>query len=240
MTPTIYSMIRDRKRLIQEYRKKKDPGLVLEIRLLRNRINAMVEKAKSNFVKSSLVSSCKDPKRFWRNIKAVTENEGGNSEKSFKDPDSGIDIPRDEACNFANEYFATIADRICNLDDSLAFIPGQYSGNNFEFMPPEICDIMIFSEEIDSNSSSGLLGLSTNICKIILLHIPEKLRMIFANSMFSGVFPPSWAVSTVKLLPKTGDLTNLGNWRPISMTNVFSKILEKLVHCQMLKYIQEN
>ena len=58
--------------------------------------------------------------------------------------------------------------------------------------------------------------------------------------MFTGIFPPDWAISTVKLLPKTWDLTNPENWRPISMTNIFSKILEKLVHRQMLRYIQEN
>ena len=66
------------------------------------------------------------------------------------------------------------------------------------------------------------------------------MRMIFANSMFSGIFPAEWATSTVKLLPKAGDLSNPGNWRPISMTNVFAKILEKLVHRQVLNYFQEN
>ena len=76
--------------------------------------------------------------------------------------------------------------------------------------------------------------------KIILLHIPDKMRMIFANSMYIGIFPPKWAMSTVKLLPKSGDMSNPGNWRPISTTNVFSKILEKLVHRQVLKYFLDN
>ena len=41
-------------------------------------------------------------------------------------------------------------------------------------------------------------------------------------------------------MPKTGDLTNPGNWRPISNTNIFSKILEKLVHRQMSNHIFTN
>ena len=99
---------------------------------------------------------------------------------------------------------------------------------------------MLFAESIDLSCSSGINGLNTSICKIILLHVPDKIKKIYANSMFMGIFPPDWAISTVKLLPKSGDLTNPGNWRPISMTNVFSKLLEKIVHRQMLSYIQEN
>ena len=70
--------------------------------------------------------------------------------------------------------------------------------------------------------------------------MPENFRMMFANSMSTGIFPPAWNVATAKLLPKTGSLSNPGNWRPISMTNVYSKLLEKLVHKQMLKYVIDN
>ena len=73
-----------------------------------------------------------------------------------------------------------------------------------------------------------------------MLHVPDKFRSIFANSLFTGIFPPEWAISTVKLLPKTGDMSNPGNWRPISMTNIFSKILGKMVHGQLLKYLMDN
>ena len=47
-------------------------------------------------------------------------------------------------------------------------------------------------------------------------------------------------MSNVKLLPKSGDVSNPGNWRPISLTNIFSKIVEKLVHKQVLHYLLNN
>ena len=61
-----------------------------------------------------------------------------------------------------------------------------------------------------------------------------------ANSLFTGYFPRDWTLSHVKLLPKTGDLSNPGNWRPISLNNIFSKLLEKIVHAQLLTYLREN
>ena len=64
--------------------------------------------------------------------------------------------------------------------------------------------------------------------------------MLCANSLIAGYFPKDWTVSHVKLLPKSGDLSNAGNWRPISLTNIFSKLLEKIVHTQLLKYLLDN
>ena len=99
---------------------------------------------------------------------------------------------------------------------------------------------MCFAENIDINSSSGVEGINSRICKIMLTHIPGKFQILFANSLFTGYFPSEWTLSKVKLLPKSGDLSNPNNWRPISMTNVFSKLMEKIVHRQMLKYLLEN
>ena len=41
-------------------------------------------------------------------------------------------------------------------------------------------------------------------------------------------------------LAKKGDVSNPGNWRPISLTNIFSKILEKLVYKDLSKYLIDN
>ena len=44
----------------------------------------------------------------------------------------------------------------------------------------------------------------------------------------------------VTLIPKDGDKNDPGNWRQISQTVIFAKILEKRVHSQLLAYLQDN
>ena len=241
ITTAVYRLIRERKRLLKNFQNSKDPQLLGLIRISRNIVNASVRKAKESFVKDLLATSRKDPKKFWRTIKSVIENEETNDISiRFKDPDTGNEIEPDQSCAFVNRFFATIADRVCNIEDARAFIPEDGIDTIFDFMPPELYEIMRFAEDIDISSSSGITGINSKICEILLLHVPEKFRLIFANSMFSGIFPAEWAIANVKLLPKNGDLSNPGNWRPISMTNIFSKLLEKLVHVQILKYLMEN
>ena len=159
---------------------------------------------------------------------------------SFKDPNTGNIMNDEQVPDFLNEFFANISNRVCDIDSARNFIPGPACDSKFFFIPPEQYEIMFLAEEIDVNSSSGIEGISTRICKYLLLHVPAKFTLLFANSMFTGYFPFSWTLSRVKLIPKTGDLSNPNNWRPISMTNVFAKLLEKLVHSQMLKYLMDN
>ena len=56
--------------------------------------------------------------------------------------------------------------------------------SEFHFTPPDLCDIMIFSEAIDVCTSSGIFGLNMKLCKTIIQHIPEKFRLLFSNSVF--------------------------------------------------------
>ena len=48
--------------------------------------------------------------------------------------------------------------------------------------------------------------------------------------MSTGIFPTVWSNGTVILLPKTGDPTDPGNWRPITQTSVVAKLFEKNIY----------
>ena len=241
LTKEIYSLIRDRKLLVKRIKRDRNANFLNELRILRNTINAKVEKAKADYIRNLLNITKKDPKKFWRNIKDLINGEKVDTDYvTFKDPSTGLNVVDIMVPNFLNEYFANISDRVCDPMLSKPFVPSDIPPSSLFFVPPEQFEIMLHAEEIDVNSASGIDGINSSICKSIILHKPDKFRLLFANSLFTGYFPFSWTLSRVKLIPKSGDLTNPGNWRPISMTNIFSKILEKLVHSQVLKYLLDN
>ena len=88
--------------------------------------------------------------------------------------------------------------------------------------------------------SSCIDGINLKICKVIIQEMPDIFVKLFGNSLFFGIFPRKWSTSTVILLPKKGDLNMPGNWRPISQTNYFAKIFEKVIHTRTLKYLVDS
>uniref|UniRef100_A0A3B5PWV6 Reverse transcriptase domain-containing protein n=1 Tax=Xiphophorus maculatus TaxID=8083 RepID=A0A3B5PWV6_XIPMA len=78
--------------------------------------------------------------------------------------------------------------------------------------------------------------------KDILPSIGQPVLAIINSSLSSGVVPASFKHAVVQpLLKKPGlDQTVLANYRPISKLPFLSKVLEKLVYCQLKQFLDYN
>ena len=191
-----------------------------------------IDEAKSVYMTQSLQRNCKKPKKFWRIIKSmIDQSDAWDIEAvQFIDSRTGNTVPDGDKPQFLNEFFAGIAERTCDFTKIIYPVLENDVEVRFDFRPPELDNLMYLIREIDVNTSSCVQGINMKMCKSIISIIPDKFLLLFANSMYYGVFPQEWAISSVSLLPKSGEKTNPGNWRPVSNTSVFAKILEKLVH----------
>ena len=245
ITPEIYTASREKKRLIKAYRVSKDSAILCQARIQRNIVNGLIEKAKTEFILNSLNSNAKKPKKFWRIINSLIDEQDSVDITSyiFRDIITHDPISKEDTPDFLNSFFVEIAERtrtrLTNQDAKhIDLYPDIIS--KFDFAPPELEDMYGYMMEIDINTSSCLEGINSKLCKILIDKIPEKFRHLFANSLFFGIFPEAWTSAYVTLIPKEGDRNSPGNWRPISQTVIFAKILEKIVHKQLLKYLLEN
>lgn len=62
---------------------------------------------------------------------------------------------------------------------------------------------------------------------------------VYNKALNSETIPSSWQQIRIRLLHKKGDLTDLKNWRPISLINCDAKILSKILN-QRLGQIANN
>ena len=60
------------------------------------------------------------------------------------------------------------------------------------------------------------------------------------QSLITGIFPDCWAIASVTPIPKTGNLTSVKNWRPISILPLPGKIIEKICTKFSLEELDEN
>ena len=90
------------------------------------------------------------------------------------------------------------------------------------------------------NKSTGYDNISYNAIRPIFHFITKPLKHIFNLSISTGIFPDSLKVARITPIFKSGDVTMMSNYRPISVLPCFSKILEKIMYNRLHRYLCEN
>ena len=85
--------------------------------------------------------------------------------------------------------------------------------------------------------ATGLDQMPARLMRDVAAEICNPLTNIINVSLETGYVPREWKVARVVPLFKSGKTTDLDNYRPISISPVASKILEKVVHMQLYKYL---
>ena len=88
-----------------------------------------------------------------------------------------------------------------------------------------------------SKLSHGSDGYPPILLKQIAPSIAETLAQMFQSFMSVGKVPAAWKLAIIKPLFKKGASSDPANYRPVSLTSVFSKLMEKVVVDELLKYL---
>ena len=97
-----------------------------------------------------------------------------------------------------------------------------------------------YINKIDITKSYGIPGISTRLFKDAFKVLSVELTHIINESLDQAIFPDAWAIGTITPIPKGGDSHDPGNWRPITILPLPSKIMERAVHYQLINYFEEN
>ena len=63
---------------------------------------------------------------------------------------------------------------------------------------------------------------------------------IFSLSLNTGIFPEQLKIAKITPIFKKGEKYILGNYRPISILPVISKVLERIMYNRIYKHVTEN
>ena len=107
------------------------------------------------------------------------------------------------------------------------FIKSKLSPNKSAFsLPPITCEFVEnYVLKIPSSKATGADGFSVKLLQAGML-APSISRLI-NMSLTSNQFPSRWKIARVTALFKAGEISDLHNYRPISILPVLSKIIER-------------
>lgn len=139
--------------------------------------------------------------------------------------------------NLFNNYFSSvfIKDDGCRHD----FIVPNIN-NSFSDIHITRDDIMEVISALKSKHSSGLDGLSSFLVKKLCVGLINTLFIIFGYLLQTGTIPDEWRFAYVWPLFKSGSPLSVCNYRPISLTSVICKILERIIKKYILDFFINN
>ena len=90
------------------------------------------------------------------------------------------------------------------------------------------------------SKSTGLDKIPAKVLKIASSIIAPSLTFIFNLSLSSGIFIDDWKNALVWPVYKGNDRRDMGNYRPVSILPIISKVFEKEVFQQLYHYLKVN
>ena len=247
LTDDLLEQIRDKDYF---YKKAKKYGNIDDwniAKYLRNQTNKNIRKAKSEYITNQLQACHGDSAKFWRTIKRVFPSSKQKDTRQIRLKEKGEQIHPDKVADYINQFFLNVGNKPAGAPDPLVTTApqalNQVNLNNeqqFELTPVTETEVFRLTDRLNPRKSSGLANIKAKVLKDSLLALNEQFTHIINTSLSELIFPAKWKNARVVPIPKSGDLTQVGNYRPISLLPIPGKVMEKVIHTQLEEYLEEG
>ena len=152
---------------------------------------------------------------------------------------------------FFNEFFTTIADKLVrklplgkkHYDCSFAVLKNFYNNSKREdFYLRHVSEEFVFKElsQLNSYKSTGLDEIPARFLKEGASFLKIPVTFLLNMSISENCVPDALKIARIKPLYKKNSNLDVGNYRPVSILSVVSKILEKAIYIQLEAYLVKN
>ena len=219
--------IKIKKRLWQKFKATKLESDYREHRKFSNKLSFDLKKAKTQY-ENSLIG--KGNKAIYKYARQKMSSKV--SMPLIRRPDGSLSESNLETANLLADYFESVY---------VTEPPGVLPIINTPRLT-ECLENVILTEEsllnelsaLKIDSAPGPDNITCNVLKSCAHEIVKPLLHIMERSLIDSRLPSDWLKASVTAIFKTGDKTLASNYRPISLTSVCCKILERMI-CKQLR-----
>ena len=201
-----------------------------------------VKKLAQKFCRSShddyvrdIISDDKSTKKFWSYLRSQrTENTGISD---LVDNQKTIFKAKDKADVF-NTQFSKVFSKPCDTNyPSRTFDSNSKRLNNLTVTKKGVLALL---KNIKEDKATGPDDIPGKLLKYCALELHEIFTVLFQKSLDMGTVPDEWKVAHITPLFKKGDKAKAENYRPISLTCIVSKLLEHIVHSNIMDFLDSK
>ena len=254
MNPHILAGIKLRDSLLSRFRKNRgDKSLYSEYCKVRNSVQRDIKSAKESFFCKTIEKSRGDSGKLWRHLKSLGyKNSSSSSPIVLENNGTKVFDKAAVACLF-NRFYTTVAS---NLLSKLPSPTGLFHTSSqvfrqfycrivsptspFVLSPVSQHFIRKQLRGLNPNKAVGLDGISSKFLRDSADVITQPICHMINISILTETVPSGFKQAKVVPLFKKGSRLDPGNYRPVSVLSVLSKILERAVDFQLKEYLERK
>ena len=244
VTKEIEQLIKEKRYAYRRFKKNPSPELRLRFTTIRNKVTARIRKAErayaSTLHRQAQLSPSKSTSRdFWHFVRNLTGKSQRKPPSLLIDPLSQQKFSTPESkANLLNRFFVeqTNLDVPANSKPDATSVPvNPCSFTYLETTPTAVFKVL---STLKTHKAGGLDNIPARLLKYCAIGITDSLTCLFNRSFELSEFPTAWKEALVVPIHKKGSMTDPGNYRPIALLPIVSKVLERIVHDKLSPFLQ--
>ena len=227
-------LIRVKRRLYRKMKRTNSDVSKSKYKAISNLVHSKTRLDTADYI--SALSSA-NAKKFWNFV---------NSMKRIRQPPpplnhSGAFISDDtEKASIFNEYFNLVfttddCTDLSSLRQSIHFYPKLI--DTIKFTPENVYEELV---NLQRDKACGPDSIPAYLLKVGADFICLPLSRIFQLSMDTGSLPRDWITANIVPVHKKGDKHLPSNYRPISLTSIVVKVMERIIYRQLTVALESN
>lgn len=214
----------------------------------RNEVMEKIQKNKRAYYIKSFEACLKSPRKMWDLLNSLSANKLKSTTLTNKlQTDQGLITGENKICEYFNTFFCNIGVNLANKIPNKHYysLPrAEHSSRPIKtlcrFEPTNKAEVAKIIDSLNCNVSSGCDQISVKSIKSIKYLILNELTACINKCFEEGSFPDCLKVARVTPIYKSGSKIEPGNYRPISVLPVMSKIFEKIIYTRLESFLNNQ
>ena len=201
----------------------------------RNKVKKLTRKERKKMEKQVAESAKSNVKNFWKYVNSKRKSKGGISELHVKTLDGTFiaSSDQDKAEVLAN-FFSSVF-----TEEDVESIPTVDSShdtvkNDEPLTQEEVRKLLL---ALNVTKSPGPDKAHPKLLHELSSIIDFPLFLIYKKSLDTGIVPDAWKIAIITALFKKGDKRLASNYRPVSLTSILCKIMEKIIRKRIIAHM---
>ena len=231
-TPEIRHMIKKSRTIQRQLNHRKSNHLICKLSHIESSLQDLISSSKSTYIKNLVSSHHSTPGKLFSHLKSLATSTSSNypilhESRPISDPYKKAEL--------FNSYFNSVF----TISDFILPPPDQRPtpSNQLSHIVIDPSDVFKALASLNCTKAPGIDDISPLILKHCATNLSLPLAHLFNTCIQTSSLPDEWKVHKIVPIPKCSDISDIKNYRPISLLCIVSKVLEQIIYDKIIDFI---